>query len=160
MNTTDYFHGCFDEATIKTRFRELCKIHHPDLGGSHEAMIALRAAYEAKLRGEFRKSMDADETEATMDLERELADKVAIVVGLEGLIVELVGKWLWITGETYTHKDTLKREGFSWASKKRAWTFHRAVDACTSYGKKSLAEIRGKYGSAILRGGNGHARLT
>jgi hypothetical protein len=158
MNTNDYFHGCFSEFEIKTRYRELCKIHHPDLGGSTEAMQAVNAAYEERLRGEFRKEYDNDTAEDFVDLEREVAAKVAEIISLQGIIVELVGRWVWVTGKTYPVRDLLKRAGFYWASKKLAWYWHKAEDSCTSHGKKSLEEIKAKYGSRELR--DGRSRLT
>lgn len=155
----DLFSNCFDEAAIKTRFLELCKRYHPDLGGSHEAMIALMAAYEERLRGEFRKSMSDDDASDAVAMEREVADKVAEVIGLEGLIVELVGRWIWATGDTWTHRARLKASAFYWAAKKKAWYWHKPEDSVARGGKKSLEEIRSKYGSKILRAGAGRACL-
>lgn len=40
MNT-NFFHGTFSEQEIKTRYRDLCKQHHPDLGGNEETMKAI-----------------------------------------------------------------------------------------------------------------------
>ena len=69
----NFFDNCFDEASIKARFRELCKLHHPDLGGSEETMKQVNLEYEERLRGEFRKSMDNDKAEDFVNLEREVA---------------------------------------------------------------------------------------
>ncbi len=157
----EFFKNCFSEAEIKTRYRELCKIHHPDLGGSEEMMKRVNLEYEERLRGEFRKSYSNEEAEDFVDLEREVAAKVAEIIGIEGIIVELVGRWVWVTGNTWPVKATLKGLGFSWASVKRAWFWHKPQDSCTSYGKKTLEEIKAKYGSSILRGeSNSRSQLT
>lgn len=148
----NFFQNCFSEADIKTRYRELCKIHHPDLGGSEEMMKLLNLEYEERLRGEFRKSYSNEETEDFINLEREVAAKVAEIIGLQGIIVELVGRWIWVTGETFKAKAQLKAAGFFWASKKIAWYWHKAEDSCKRGGKKSLEEIKRTYGSTILRG--------
>lgn len=153
MNTQDYFHGCFTEQEIKARYRELCKVHHPDLGGSTEAMQDVNLAYEERLRGEFRKTMDNDKAEDFVNLEREVAAKVAEIIGLQGIIIELVGRWIWVTGDTFPVRDALKRAGLFWASKKRAWHWHKPQDSCSSFGKKSLEEIKSKYGASVIRGG-------
>jgi len=116
-------------------------------------MIALRAAYEERLRGEFRKSMSDEEAEETVDLEKEVADKLAEIIALQGLVVELVGRWLWVTGDTFPARGILKSAGFSWASKKLAWFWHKPGESTTSRGKKSLEEIRNKYGSRVIGGG-------
>ncbi len=145
----NFFHGCFSEAEIKTRYRDLCKQHHPDLGGNEETMKAVNLEYEERLRGEYRKDYDNDTAETFVDLEREAAAKVAEIIGLCGIIVELVGRWIWVTGETFKAKDKLKTSGFWWASKKQAWYWHKPEDSCRG-GKKSLAEIKAKYGSVVL----------
>ena len=146
----NFFTNCFTESEIKARFRDLCKQHHPDLGGNEETMKAVNLAYEERLRGEFRKSMDDDKAEQTVDLEREVAAKVAEIISLQGIIIELVGRWIWVTGDTFNVKDTLKAAGLFWASKKRAWYWHKPEDTCSSRARKSLDEIKAKYGSVIL----------
>lgn len=37
---------------IKVKFRALCKIHHPDMGGDSAKFIIIQAAYEALLKGD------------------------------------------------------------------------------------------------------------
>lgn len=154
----DYFRNCFTEGEIKARYRELCKLHHPDLGGNVETMQAVNAAYEERLRGEFRKHYDNETAEDFVDLEKEVAAKVAEIIGLQGIIIELVGRWIWVTGETFKVRAALKSAGFWWASKKYAWYWHKPEDTCSSRAKKTLEEIKQKYGSRELRGGP--ARLT
>lgn len=152
MNADNFFAGCFTEAEIKARYRDLCKVHHPDLGGSDEMMKLVNLAYEARLRGEFRKDYDDETAENMVDLEKEVAAKVAEIIGLKGIVIELVGRWVWVTGNTWPVKDTIKRAGFSWASQKRCWFWHKPEDKCPSRARKTLDEIKAKYGSTVLRG--------
>jgi hypothetical protein len=46
----NFFHSCFTEADIKRRYRDLCKEHHPNLGGDEETMKAINLEYEERLR--------------------------------------------------------------------------------------------------------------
>ncbi|WP_024771658.1 hypothetical protein [Aquimarina macrocephali] len=46
------------------------------------------------------------------------------------------------------HKELLKDSGFWWASKKKAWYFRPEEYRSSSRGKKSLNDIRTKYGSS------------
>lgn len=39
--------------------------------------------------------------------------------GLTGIVYEVIGNWVWISGETKEHKDILKEMGCKWASKKK-----------------------------------------
>lgn len=43
-----------DQTTIKARFRELARTHHPDNGGSHEMMSEINAAYQDSLEDQKR----------------------------------------------------------------------------------------------------------
>ena len=115
-------------------------------------MKASNREYEERLRGEYRKSYSNEEAEDFVDLEREVAAKVAEIIGLKGIIVELVGRWIWVTGETFKAKAQLKAAGFWWASKKYAWYWHKPEDSCASRSKKTLEEIRTKYGATVLHG--------
>lgn len=78
-----------------------------------------------------------------------LASVTAALAKLPGLHVELVGKWLWITGDTFTSRAELKAAGLKWASRKRAWYWHAPEDGCRG-GRKSLDEIRETYGAQPL----------
>ena len=39
------------------------------------------------------------------------------IIHLDGIEIELCGRWLWISGNTYKHKQILKEAGCKWASK-------------------------------------------
>lgn len=73
---------------------------------------------ELQLHG-FKQEAQAQETELTQELEKALKK----IVTLEGLEIDLVGSWLWVSGETFSFKDILKEAGFKWASKRKKWYF-------------------------------------
>ena len=77
---------------------------------------------------------------------------------IPGLIVELCGCWLWISGDTRPHKEELKAAGCRWSSSKKMWYWrHQEDGAHWSRGKKSMGEIRMKYGSQTFAGATGSA---
>ena len=71
------------------------------------------------------------------------------IIHLPGIIIEVVGHWIWVTGDTRPVKEQLKAAHFFFACKKLAWYF-RADEYKTEGGKKSLEEIREKYGSEAI----------
>ena len=145
-----FFGGCVTLETLKKEYRRLCRIHHPDLGGDEATMKALNLEYETILKnGVFQAEMEKDKTD--FDTETAFRDILEKLTVLQGLTLEICGRWLWVTGETYQHRATLKETGLKWASKKLAW-FWRPDDAkCFSKGQKSLEEIRERYGSKVVR---------
>lgn len=111
-----YFNSSED---LKKQYRTWCKKLHPDHGGDPEAFREMMEEYqEAQLHG-FKKEAQAQETELTAELERALKK----IVTLEGLEIDLVGSWLWVSGNTFSFKDILKEAGFKWASKRKKWYF-------------------------------------
>ena len=87
-------------------------------------------------------------THATTESAGDFIAIIAALLKLDGLEIELCGRWLWIGGNTREHKEALKAAGCRWSSTKKLWSWHFAEDGVYHRGKsKSMAEIRSKYGS-------------
>ena len=151
----NYFDGVKTESELKTRFRELARSNHPDLGGCTETMKEINAEYDSILE-RLLKGQDffGSNLEDKLNLDKELRAKVEEIAALEGLNIEICGTWLWVTGETREHKETLKSLGFKWARKKKSWYFH--TGEYSKRGKKvySLDEIRSSHGSINVNRNN------
>ena len=63
------------------------------------------------------------------------------------MIFEICGAWIWVFGDTFTHKAILKENGFRYAGKKKAWNFRPENWKSRGRGKTSMEDIRIKYGS-------------
>lgn len=138
-----YFSGIKNYDDLKSVYRDLCKKHHPDLGGDTETMQRINAEYAKILKDGF---MDFGASSA--EIEEALRDIIEKTVALEGLVVELCGRWIWFTGATYQWKDRLKALGCFFASKKKAW-YWRPEDAAKQGKHRTLEldEIKARYGS-------------
>ena len=119
----DYFYACFDEETIKRTYRDLVKVHHPDLGGDLATMQEINSQYESKMRSVYRKKENstADTVKFWTERETEMMSVLAQFLKLEGIQVEIIGVWLWLTGETKPVKETLKEYGCRFSGQKKAW---------------------------------------
>jgi hypothetical protein len=150
----NWFNGCSNENEVKSRYRDLAKQHHPDLGGDTAIMQAVNAAYEAALKGAYRAAgMKDDEINWRWDMDDEVAGKVREIIKYQGVIVELVGRWVWVTGNTRPIKDILKAAGYYFSGQKCAWYFRRKVDGWRRRNapRKTLEEIKAQFGSSVLR---------
>lgn len=148
-----YFKNINSIEELKKLYRKLCQLNHPDNGGNVEIMAKINNEY-AELFNELKKShnrkAEADESGKTRPINEcpeEFINIISRLVSLKGLTVELCGSWIWISGETKTHKDILKSIGCKWASKKKMWYWRSEKDAIRSKGAKSMEYIRSKYGS-------------
>lgn len=159
-----YFQDCTNQAEAKTRYRELTRQHHPDAGGDTRTMQDINAEY-SKFMSEGAKTEARDrQRTAHTENRKSAADfhdldavgeqirvMIEMALNLDGVEVELMGLWVWLTGNTKAHKGTFKawnenhETRWKWSPKKTAWyyagvpTFNRK--------ETSLDEIRNAYGS-------------
>ena len=134
--------GNLNPEDTKAAYRAACKKYHPDINPVGEEMMKIiNQAFDALK--DYTGEMRSEQTDYG-DL---LNNALNAISGLPTLVIEICGSWVWVTGETRQHKDTLKEAGFKWAAKKKAWYFRPEEFLSRSKGTKSLDEIREKYGS-------------
>lgn len=153
----NYFANVKTLDDLKAEYRRLAMKHHPDVGGDveimkeinrqHDALFeTLKAAHNAKAKADT-----TGRTYATTETAEEFRTIIEALLKLDGLTVELCGSWLWIGGNTRENKDALKAAGCRWSSSKKLWYWRHPEDARGHYrGKKSIGEIRAKYGSQVF----------
>jgi len=138
---------------VKSEYRHLAKTHHPDRGGDTATMQRVNAEYHAKLEslnGQTSTGFDGkDHTYYyNAEVEQEVMDKIAELLGLDlpGCEVELIGTWVWVSGDTKPVKDQLKAAGCRWHSKRQRW-FWRRFTYRRRYSGLSMSQLRNAYGS-------------
>lgn len=156
MNRTEIlkeFSAAKNAAELKKIYFKLLKENHPDKGGDTATCQAINDIYkelaDRAILGEFKPFGTAvDEKEIKIeDVSAEMFAAIMAVINLVDL--ELCGRWLWATGNTYAARESLKAAGYRWAPKKQAWYWHSAEESSRrSRGKYTLDEIRAAYGSS------------
>ncbi len=141
----NYFTGIKTLLVLKARYRELCKLHHPDLGGDLEIMKAVNVQYEAALK-HVHDDKGETLTDDAINIERDLMNIINKIVALKGIIIEVTGRWIWITGGTYPHRNYLREIGCFWAHKKLAWYWRPADAKVNNRHPYTLEQIRSKFG--------------
>lgn len=149
-----FFEKCKSSEDLKEEYRRLAMLHHPDRGGKTETMQAINNEYEIafkRLKDIHRSVKNENETytaaEETTETAAEFMDIINQIINLDGIKIELIGRWIWIFGNTYMHRETLKKIGFRWANEKKAWTWHKEEDSKRSHKKIDIDTIRGMFGS-------------
>jgi len=145
--------GEITPALAKKAHRTACKKYHTDLNPAGEDMMKLvNEAYDVL------RNFTGDVKEQQVEYGEQLNNALNVIVNLPGVFIEVCGAWVWVSGDTKAHKETLKDAGYKWASKKKSWYF-RPEDYCSrARGQSSMDDIREKYGSSKPRG-FGHARI-
>jgi hypothetical protein len=142
-----YFKDCLTIDEVKAMYKTLAKQHHPDCGGDTETMQAINSEY-AFVCAKILKAgnLSVEDTDEQLRMSEEYRKVIEQIISLPGITIEVVGMWIWVTGETKPVRYQLKDAGLFYASKTQAW-YYRAEEHKTNGSKKSLDEIRAKYGS-------------
>jgi hypothetical protein len=143
-----YFYNCRTLDEVKRKYKELAMLHHPDKGGNTAIMQEINNEYEDIQKNPL---FDfSNETEEDREEFIKYPEIINQVIGLDGLIIELIGNWIWISGNTYPHRSQLKQIGFYFAPKKVMWYYRPSDYKSSNRSPKSIDEIRFKYGSDVL----------
>ena len=140
--------------------------HHPDRGGNVEAMKALNSEYDQL----FPKLKDVHQTrdgetytarESTTETADQFKDLINEPMKMDDIIIEIIGCFVWVTGNTRPHKEQLKSLKFQWHSKKIAWYLKPEDYRKRSRKDYDLDEIREMYGTsgAVNSKGKGKHKL-
>lgn len=157
---------------LRSHYRELCLKFHPDKHSDNkekwnQVFAEMYSEYEMFLgffipgenQRQERKEKSSGTKAQTFDFESEtdIAKMVQDLMQYSGLIIEICGSWLWLTGETYRWRIEIKGLGFRWQDKKKAWYF--AGYEFTPHKAKimDMKHIRARYGSFEIETGQKQA---
>jgi hypothetical protein len=77
-----------------------------------------------------------------------MVDALHSKVKSEGIHVEIIKDWLWVSGKTFEARDDLKELGFRYSSDKKSWYWRDDEKRITGkHDPLSFDEIRSKYGT-------------
>jgi hypothetical protein len=156
-----FFGHCKTLQEIKETYRNLAKQHHPDRGGSKEMMQAINVEYEFATASMLKKgSFSQEDTDKEMNFSKAYQEAIDAIINLPDITIELVGWWIWVTGNTYPVREILHTAKFHWAPQKKAWYFHTEEFKVLRGSNKSLDEIKDKYGSKPISERNQKRKLN
>ena len=148
-----WFKDCETMDELKAKYKQLAKRWHPDReGGDNATMSEINVEFD--YLGKILPKVNA-KGERYQPKEREAPEAfraaVVAVQNIPGILVELCGEWLWITGNTREHKEIFKAAGFRWSQNKSAWYWHEGEYIRRGKKKYSMDEIRMRYGSSKVK---------
>ena len=148
-----FFTNCKTAEELKKAYKKLVRQYHPDLNpGIDDAIIkAVNAEYDsmwARLKDVHTAADGTTYTRETKTAEtpQEFRAIIEALMKCNSLTIDLVGSWIWVTGNTYENRDTLKAHGFKWANRKKAWYWHRDEERSKSRREMTLDEIKDLHG--------------
>lgn len=164
-----YFTKCRTIEDVKETFRDLAKKLHPDCGGDAEEFKRMMAEYTVifkRLKNVHRKAdQKTEQTENNRteyhkeESPEEFADIISKVIHLDGIEIEIVGHWVWLSGNTYPHRETIKAAGFFFSSKHKKWYWNGGTKKSKKHSKLTFEQVKDIHGSRTVKTAK-QARLT
>ena len=146
-----FFSDCKTIDEVKSLYKKLALENHPDRGGDTATMQAINTEYAyACARLAKGAGLTDEQADREIKLSEEYRQAIEKIIHLPGILIEIVGNWIWVTGDTKPVRQTLKEAGFFYASKKVAW-YYRSEWFKTRGNGAPLEQIRRKYGSETIR---------
>ena len=134
---------------LRKRYRELLKMYHPDNEkGNVEITQEINAEYDLVFSILIREKQE-DSQSYTQEENEQFKAIMNAIIGFN-ITIEVIGNWIWCF-DCYPYKDQLKALGFTWCSKKKAWTFHSGEYRRHHKKEIPLSHIREKYGSQKVK---------
>lgn len=163
MKQYKYFSNVKSINDIKETYKKLVKQYHPDLNpntDTTETMKQINNEYEAILQDKnFINNLNTDnKKEYTQTDFTAYRDIINILIKMQNVKIEIIGSWIWLSGNTYSYKDTIKDLNFRWSTSKKMWYYFKDIENTqkTRCKTKNINDTRALYGSVILQNENNY----
>ena len=147
---------------LKLQYKKLAFKNHPDRGGKTEVMQEINSEYEQLLNriiNEASKDQYQDSSEngrgfwssrsEHSEVEKKVKQAIDAIINLDSLDIEIIGVWVWVSGDTKQHKDKLKEAGFVWNRVQCKWVF--IGKKSNGRGRMTLDQMRDLHGSQKVK---------
>ena len=145
-----YFQNIRDLNELRNTYKKLLIQFHPDnnpRANTTHIMQEINSEYDTLLK-QFKCSEKYSSKEDANFNDGELKHILNELIKLNtDVVIEIIGTWIWIKGNTYPIKNQLKELGFKWSKQKQMWYWGTLSHSVHS--AMPMDYIRLKYGSTI-----------
>ena len=151
-----YFENCKTIDDVKKLYRKLASQLHPDMNHDRdttEEFQIMANEYETAynlVKNIFVNAKGETYTKENTETPAQYADIINHIIHFENCKIEIIGTWIWVSGNTREYKDQLKELHFTWSKNKAAWNFHSEPFKKKSRNSLDFDTIRNFYGSSEI----------
>ncbi len=152
--TIKYFKDVKTYDELKRKYRDLMKKYHPDLhpGQEHEfteitKIINNEFEYLFKILPNERINKNNETYEAKKEFKtpHEFMNIINKLIKFNNIQIDIIGSWIWVSGETKPIKETLKELKFKWHDVRKCW-YLKFTNAKSELCDLSLEQLKEKFG--------------
>lgn len=155
-----WFKQCTTAREAKSLYRKLCRQYHPDMSREdttaimQEINVEFATAFAELQRREAgqqnTKEMDNSTNDTTNNTTEQAAERfmhiIQKLVCCEGLTIEIVGDWIWLSGTTYKYLRCIKSLGFKYSTKQKKYYYTENCSGMNGRSRFTYNQIKEKYG--------------
>lgn len=152
-----YFSGTNELSNLKAEFKKLMLLWHPDKNREIDTteickLIILEYDYILKNRSFVNAKNEAETInyEAEILLRETYVNVINMLIKLDNIRIELVGTWLWISGNTFENKEQIKAAGCLFSGSKKLWYYRDGEYKGWNKNPMTFDSIKQKYGSQVI----------
>ena len=158
-----YFKNCTTKEECKKMYKKLAFKHHPDRGGDLDTMKEINNEFDWIMKnGIFKSAKAKKDTKKDYDFSTsQFKDIIQQLIKFDNIVIDIVGCFIWVSGNTYPVKEELKQLGFRYSKNKKSWYIAPAeyMQNRKSYKRQySMEEIKNKYGCTSIKSQGGYKK--
>lgn len=151
-----YFNDIKTLEELKKAYKKLVLKLHPDVNkerNTTKEFQEMQNEYKIIFNKVKNYHKDSDgkvyekENNETPEEFKEIIDKIIL---FRDCSIEIIGNWVWISGNTKIYSNELKELNFRWCKNKLAWCYHKEKYRKRNNKKYTMQEIRKKFGSQTI----------
>ena len=160
---SNYSQNWESKEECKKMYKKLAFKHHPDRGGDLDIMKEINNEFDWIMKnGIFKSAKAKEDTKKDYDFSTsQFKDIIEQLIKFDNIIIDIVGCFIWIKGNTYPIKEELKALGFRYSKNKKSWYIAPAeyMQNRKSYKRQySMEEIKNKYGCTTINSKGGYKK--
>ena len=156
-----WFKECKTQKEAKTLYHKLCRKYHPDLTMTDTTAIMqeinneFSEVFDRLPKGDGRaataeQSNSTENTDRSNSTTKQTAERfmkiIQRLVKCEGLEIEIVGSWIWVSGAVYKYLRCIKGMGFVYSTKHKKYYLADDEGAGRRGSRYTFEQICDKYG--------------
>lgn len=145
-----YFNNVRTLTELKKLYKELARKNHPDFGGSVEIMQRINSEYDEMIKWFAIHGDKTEREKASAEVPEKFRDTIEKLLKMPYIQVEIIGGWIWLSGNVGLYLRKIKSLGFVYSTKQKRYYLSDGLTTKCRASKYSMNRIREIYGSTIV----------
>lgn len=144
-----YFNDVKSLSELKKLYKDLARKNHPDFGGSVAVMQAINAEYDSMIEWFSIHGNKTEKEKASAEVPEKFRKIIEQLLKMPYIQVEIIGGWIWLSGNTAVYLRKLQGMGFKYSTKQKRYYLSDGISGGRA-SRYSMQKIREIYGSQVL----------